>query len=160
MNPDGTIGLTVDGTRFTLRQITLGEMRRLRDLYNEIQGEVTDHLEFDARPALQKAREALKDSDTKAARAKARKALNDQQKAQDSFVQAAWARWWREAINTLSPKKLPDPSDDPAEGLEPWMVDSPASIAPMFRQWRAVPLAESSAGAEDLVRAIASLQDG
>ena len=144
-NPDGTIGLTVSGTRHTLRQITLGEHRKLRELYNEVTAEVTDYLDFDARPALVKAREAITAADTKAARAKARKTLADVQRAQDIVVQGAWARWWREAIGTLSTRKLPEPSpDDPADGLEPWMVDTPTSIRPMFEHWRSVPLEGSS----------------
>lgn len=142
---DGTIGITVGGTRHTLRQITLGEHRKLRELYNEVTAEVTDYLDFDARPALVKARDAITAADTKAARAKARKALADVQRAQDIVVQGAWARWWREAIGTLSTRKLPEPSpDDPADGLEPWMVDTPTSIRPMFEHWRSVPLEGSS----------------
>ena len=145
MNPDGTISITVAGTRHTLRQITLGEHRKLRELYNEVTAEVTDYHDFDARPALAKAREAITAADTKAARAKARKALADVQRSQDIVVQGAWARWWREAIGTLSTKKLPEPSpDDLADGLEPWMVDTPASIRPMFEHWRSVPLEGSS----------------
>jgi hypothetical protein len=33
--PDGKVSLTVQGTRHTLRQITLGELRRFRDLYEQ-----------------------------------------------------------------------------------------------------------------------------
>lgn len=164
MNPDGTIGLTVDGTRHTLRQIRLGELRALRDLYNECRDEVKDYLDFTASPALKDARGKVTEAKTKAARDKARAQVKKIQTEQDVFVQGQWARWWRECIGTLSGKALPDlDAKDPAAGLEAWQVDSPASIGPLFEHWRSVPLEGSSRqdGTTEMLRALTVLgQDG
>jgi hypothetical protein len=158
LKKDGTIGLTIAGQRHKLRQITLGELRRFRDLYNDAQAEVTDYDELDARPALVDLQNKVKAAKTRDTRAKHRKTLNDLNDKRDRFVQAQWAGWWREVIATLSDKKLPDPdTDDPADGLEPWMVDSPRAIPTLFGHWRAVPLAESSGGTEAMMRTLSEL---
>ena len=158
LNPDGTIGLTIAGTRHSLRQITLGELRALRDLYNDAHAEVTDYLELDAGPKVKALEAKVKAAKTADARRKIRAELVTLNDERDRFVQGQWARWWREVIGTLSSKELAEPdADDPADGLEPWMVDSPRSIPPMFQHWRAVPLAASSAGNADVIEALANL---
>jgi hypothetical protein len=158
LRKDGTIGLSVGGQRHKLRQVTLGELRRFRDGYNGAQAEVTDYDELDARPALVDLQAKVKAAKTRETRAKHRAKLDEINNNRDRFVQAQWAGWWREVIGTLSDKTLPDPDpDDPADGLEPWMVDSPRAIPTMFGHWRAVPLAESSAGAEGLMRTLTEL---
>lgn len=158
LNPDGTIGVTVAGTRHTLRQITLGELRALRDAYNAAQAEVADYLDFDATPAIRDLEAKVKAAKTKTARQKVRADLSKLNDERDRFVQAQWAGWWRECFATLSNKTLPEPGDDPAEGLEPWMVDSPRAIPTMFSHWRAVPLGGSEgAAATTIVDALTQL---
>lgn len=160
LNPDGTIGLTVSGTRHTLRQITLGELRELRDLYNDVTADVVDYDEFESRPKLTAIRTKIDAAKTKPARDKLRSELKDLQHERDRYVQGCYARWWRQVLSILSNKALPEAdADDLAVGLEAWMVDSPSGIGPIFRHWRAVPL-EGSAAA-DLAAALEVLrQDG
>ena len=158
LNPDGTIGLTIAGTRHSLKQITLGELRTLRDLYNDAQAEVTDHLDFEARPTIQALETKIKGAKTAEGRKKLRAELAEANNAKDQFVQGQWARWWRECIGILSSKELAEAdADDPADGLEPWMVDSPRSIPPMFQHWRAVPLAASQGEGADVIEALTRL---
>lgn len=140
-NPDGTIGLTVGGTRHTLRQVTLGDLRALRDLYNECRAEVDDHSRFDTAPAIGDLKAKISDATDRETANRLRDELKAITDSQDRFVQGQWARWWRECLALLSNKTLPDPDpDDPAVGLEVWMVDTPSGIAPLFAHWRSVPL--------------------
>jgi hypothetical protein len=135
-----------------LRQITLGELRRFRDLYDDVQAEVTDYDEFEAQPQLVKLREQIKNAKSKTAREPLREKLRAVSNARDDFLSEQWSKWWTEVIGTLSEKKLPEDGT-----LEPWMSETPRGIPGMFQHWRSVPLEESSAGAAEVIAALSQI---
>lgn len=156
-SPDGTIGVTVGGVRHTLAAVTLGQLRELRELFNEVSAEVQDYYDLDHAPRMKDLRAQVKAGTTHDERKRLRDEIKVERKEADSFTHAQWATWWRECITLLSSKALPDPDhDDPATGLEPWMVDgkAAAAIGRMFAHWQAVPLADAG---DDATKVIAGL---
>ncbi len=153
LSPDGTVGITVEGQRHTLRAINMGELKELRHLYQEVQAEVTDYDEFDARPALTDLQSKIKAAKSREAREPLRAKLQTVNDDRDDFIQGQWGRWWGRCFELLSSRSVP-------ESWEPWMVDSPRGIPTLFEHWRSRPLAESGGTAEALALLAQLGQDG
>lgn len=159
LNPDGSIGITVGGVRHTLTAVTLGQLRELRELFNQASAEVQDYYDLDHAPRIRELRDAVKAGTTHEERSKLRADIATERSAADLFTHAQWSAWWRRCFDLLSAKPLPAPDpDDPAVGLEPWMVDgkAAAAIGRMFSHWQTVPLGDAG---DDPTRVLTQLLD-
>jgi hypothetical protein len=108
---DGTAKITIGKDRYVLRQPTLGEMRKLRELYDEM---------IETFRAIQTANiEAALDPKKKA------------KKANDDEMVVGWVR---EAFLTLSEAALP-----PDDELPSWIVDG-RFPKDLIEHWRTNPL--------------------
>lgn len=156
-HPDGTVGITVDGRRHTLRVPTLGDLEDLRSLFRDLSEELEDYRDLEFRPGVIDLKAKVKESTEATERKAIRKELRTLEEDQDRRAQDAWATWWRECFDRLSRDPLPEFDERPAEALPLWMIESPDGIGPMFRAWRSTPTEAS--GRSDLTALLQGLTD-
>ena len=156
-HPDGSVGVTIDGRRLTLRVPDLGELEDLRYLFRDLAAEREDWLDLVYRPGLTALKAEVKASRDPDERKGIRKRLMDLESDQDHRAQDAWATWWRAALDLLCRDDLAVPDGRPAEGLPVWMVESMDSIPVLFKHWRSTP--SEGSGGNELATALQSLAD-
>jgi hypothetical protein len=118
---DGTAKITIGKDRYVLKQPTLGEMRKLRELYDVMIEEFRAVQSANTEMAMQEAANALDPKFKK----KPRKKLDDDQMVVDLV---------REMFLTLSEAPLP-----PDDELPSWIVDG-RFPKDLIEHWRTNPL--------------------
>lgn len=118
---DGTAKITIGSERFVLAQPTLGQMRKLRELYDELLETVRAVRDHNNDVTMQNAANALDPKHKK----KPIKKVDD-----DALV----VGWVQEAFAILSDKELP-----PTDELPAWMVDG-RFPKDLIEHWRTNPL--------------------
>lgn len=135
--PDGTITCTVGEKRYRLRRPLLGELRTLLESLAQSDEDALDVIDTyrDELEELAGRVDAEDRTERRAARRERRGVLGKQTRE----VEAIRAVWIREAFALLAKPALPDPAtDDPTDGLEPWMVGVEIAVS-LAAHWRAVP---------------------
>lgn len=118
---DGTAKITINGKRYTLRQPTLGEMRKIRELFDEMVEQLRSVRDHNTQVLADKAMNAL---DPKH-KPKPLKKINDDQMIVDLL---------REVFLVLSDDPLPADDDLPS-----WIVDG-RFPKDLIEHWRTNPL--------------------
>ncbi len=146
-NDDGTVTCTVAGKRHRLRRPNMGELRRLRELSTAVDDDVSavldPHRERFAELRADIARLEVAAESGDATPGELSELRREQQHLNNKLLpemEAIRAAWIRDVFTTLADPPLEaSTTDDPSDGLEPWMVEP--TIAGLLQvHWKAVPL--------------------
>lgn len=159
LNPDGTVGATIAGKRYTLRKPVVEEIREFRLLWNELRAELEDWIDLDHRPRLDELGNVRKITEPEERR-RVRKLLAELDEERNTVTERAWATFARAVFDRLARDPLPDAGpDDPAAGLEPWLVESPAFGQMLFTHWFELPFEKGSGDQSGTAAALRVLEN-
>lgn len=140
-NDDGTITCSVVGKSYRLRRPSMGEMRALWEAWDHAADDTRDTIDANAERLGELADVANDETADRSERSAARAEHRESNKKMRVDNEAVWASWMREVFSVLATPDLPEvEGDDPAIGLEPWMVTP--TVGPEFRaHWQDRPKA-------------------